>query len=121
MVQKTSKLKNWSKVFSEIRSYTFNYCFCYNIRICRPNLLNVAYSANSSTLAPMIAEFLRIMVLYILPVPVGATAAFVFQGMEKGPTSLVITLIRELILCVLFAYLLGFVLNLGVLGIYIGL
>ena len=80
-----------------------------------------AYSANSSTLAPMIAEFLRIMVLYILPVPVGATAAFVFQGMGKGPTSLVITLIRELILCVLFAYLLGFVLNLGVFGIYIGL
>ena len=83
--------------------------------------LMFAYSANSSTLAPMIAEFLRIMVLYILPVPVGATAAFVFQGMGKGPTSLVITLIRELILCVLFAYLLGFVLNLGVLGIYIGL
>lgn len=83
--------------------------------------LMFAYSANSSTLAPMIAEFLRIMVLYILPVPVGATAAFVFQGMGKGPTSLVITLIRELILCVLFAYLLGFVLNLGVLGIYLGL
>ena len=83
--------------------------------------LMFAYSANSSTLAPMIAEFLRIMVLYILPVPVGATAAFVFQGMGKGPTSLVITLIRELILCVLFAYLLGFVLNLGVFGIYIGL
>lgn len=83
--------------------------------------LMFAYSANSSTLAPMIAEFLRIMVLYILPVPIGATAAFVFQGMGKGPTSLVITLIRELILCVLFAYLLGFVLNLGVLGIYLGL
>ena len=46
--------------------------------------LMFAYSANSSTLAPMIAEFLRIMVLYILPVPVGATAAFVFQGMGKG-------------------------------------
>ena len=80
-----------------------------------------AYSSSSSALAPLIAEFLRVMFIYILPISAGATAAFVFQGMGKGPTSLVLTLIRELILTIIFAYALGVILNLGVDGVYWGL
>ncbi len=80
-----------------------------------------SYSENSAQLEPLIADFLQIMCLFILYVPFGASAANVFQGVGKGTISFVLTLFREFILVLIFAYLLGFVFNMGEFGIYCGM
>ena len=80
-----------------------------------------SYSEASTSLEPLIASFIQLMCLFILYVPFGATAGNVFQGLGKGTTSFILTTIRELILVLIFAYLLGFVFNLGETGIYYGM
>lgn len=79
------------------------------------------YSEGSAHLEPLIASFLQIMCLFILYVPFGATAGNVFQGVGKGTISFALTTFRELILVLIFAYLLGFCLNMGEIGIYYGM
>ena len=66
------------------------------------------------------AEVLRIMVFYNIVIPFGATAAYVYQGIGSGFKSLLLTILRELILSVFFAYLLGIVFEMGVFGVYLG-
>jgi Na+-driven multidrug efflux pump len=51
----------------------------------------------------------------------GMSSSFFYQGIGKGTISLVWTIIREVIFTVGFTYLLGIVLNMGLLGIWIGL
>lgn len=80
-----------------------------------------SYSENSSNLAPLIADFLQIMSLFILYVPFGASAGNVFQGVGKGTISFILTTFREFILVLIFAYLLGFVFNMGEFGVYCGM
>lgn len=80
-----------------------------------------SYSENSAKLAPSIAGFLQIMSLFILYVPFGASAGNVFQGVGKGTISFLLTTFREFILVLIFAYLLGFVFNMGEFGIYCGM
>ena len=80
-----------------------------------------SYSENSAQLEPLIASFLQIMCLFILYVPFGASAGNVFQGVGKGTISFVLTAFREFILVLIFAYLLGFTLNMGEFGIYCGM
>ena len=80
-----------------------------------------SYSENSAQLAPLIASFLQIMCLFILYVPFGASAGNVFQGVGKGTISFILTSFREFILVLIFAYLLGFVFNMGEFGIYCGM
>ena len=80
-----------------------------------------SYSENSAQLEPLIASFLQIMCLFILYVPFGASAGNVFQGVGKGTISFVLTTFREFILVLIFAYLLGFVFNMGEFGIYCGM
>ena len=80
-----------------------------------------SYSESSAELAPLIAGFLQIMCFFILYVPFGASAGNVFQGVGKGTISFVLTTFREFILVLIFAYLLGFVFNMGEFGIYCGM
>ena len=80
-----------------------------------------SYSENSAQLEPLIASFLQIMCLFILYVPFGASAGNVFQGVGKGTISFILTSFREFILVLIFAYLLGFVFNMGEFGIYCGM
>ena len=80
-----------------------------------------SYSESSAQLAPLIASFLQIMCLFILYVPFGASAGNVFQGVGKGTISFVLTTFREFILVLIFAYLLGFIFNMGEFGIYCGM
>ena len=80
-----------------------------------------SYSESSAELEPLIANFLRIMCLFILYVPFGASAGNVFQGVGKGTISFLLTTFREFILVLIFAYLLGFVFNMGEFGIYCGM
>ncbi len=80
-----------------------------------------SYSESSSHLEPLIASFIQLMCLFILYVPFGASAGNVLQGLGKGTTSFILTIIREFVLVLLFAYILGFVFNLGEYGIYYGM
>ncbi len=80
-----------------------------------------SYSEASSNLEPLIASFIQLMCLFILYVPFGASAGNVFQGLGKGTTSFILTTFREFVLVLLFAYIFGFVFNLGESGIYYGM
>lgn len=80
-----------------------------------------SYSSSSANLAPLISQFLQIMVLYILPVPLGVVASNVFQALGKGTHSLILTTNRSLILDVIFCAIAAFVLGAGAMGVYWGI
>ena len=80
-----------------------------------------SYSEASAPLLPLIASFIQLMCLFILYVPFGASAGNVFQGLGKGTTSFILTTFREFVLVLIFAYLFGFVFNMGENGIYYGM
>lgn len=80
-----------------------------------------SYSESSAQLEPLIASFIQLMCLFILYVPFGASAGNIFQGVGKGTISFILTAFREFILVLIFAYVLGFVFNMGEFGIYCGM
>jgi putative MATE family efflux protein len=80
-----------------------------------------AYSAQSSFMAPSIAAFLQVMCLFIIIVPFGIVASSIFQGMGRGVTSLILTIIREVLFISVFAYFLSFVLGIGQHGVWWGI
>lgn len=79
------------------------------------------YSSTDAVLAPTIVEFIRIFCVFLIAIPFGLASSSAFQAMGKGYTSLVLIIIRDLILSILVAYILGFVLQLGANGIYWGI
>jgi putative MATE family efflux protein len=79
------------------------------------------YSSQSAFMAPSIAAFLQVMCLFYLTVPLGITAGAVFQGMGKGITSLLLTLLREVVFISFFAYLFAFTLGFGSQGVWWGI
>ncbi len=80
-----------------------------------------AYSSVSAFMAPSIAAFLQVMCLFLIVVPFGIAASSVFQGMGKGLTSLILTVIREVLFMSVFAYFLAFILGMGEYGIWWGI
>ena len=79
------------------------------------------YSSSSAHLAPGIIEFLRYIVLYFPGVASGMLTSSMFRGIGKGNYSLAQTILRTLVLQILFAYFMGIYLNLGLPGIWIGI
>ena len=79
-----------------------------------------SYTSASAELSPQIATAISILSLFVLAVPHGMMSSMVFQGVGKGAYSLVITLLRSLILETVCAYIFGFILGWGVIGIYAG-
>lgn len=79
-----------------------------------------SYTSASAGLSPQIATAISILSLFVLAVPHGMMSSMVFQGVGKGIYSLIITLLRSLILETVCAYILGFVFDWGVIGIYVG-
>lgn len=94
---------------------TLSYVFAGNIATI------FTYSSESAFMAPSIAAFLQVMFLFYLTVPLGITASSIFQGMGKGFTSLILTILREFIFIALFAYLFAFVLGFGSPGVWWGI
>jgi putative MATE family efflux protein len=79
------------------------------------------YSPQTAYLAPSIAAFLQVMFLFYIPIPLGITASAIFQGVGKGITSLILTVLRELAFIALFTYLFAFIFNFGTIGVWWGL
>ena len=80
-----------------------------------------AYTPETAPLIPEITNFLRIACFGLLLVGIGMPSSFLYQGIGRGTTALMWTIIRELIFTVSFTYLFGIVLNMGLTGIWIGL
>jgi putative MATE family efflux protein len=79
------------------------------------------YSPESAPLAPEIAAFLATMCFFYPFVPPGIMSGSVFQATGKGVTSLIITVLRNLVFIAIFAYLIGIVLRYGEHGIWWGI
>jgi Na+-driven multidrug efflux pump len=78
------------------------------------------FQAGNLALVDRSAEILQIMVFYNVLISFGATAAYTYQGVGAGFKSLALTILRELVLSMAFAYLMGITLNMGVFGVYLG-
>lgn len=78
------------------------------------------FQAGDMALVDRSAEILQLLVFYNCLISFGATAAYVYQGVGSGFKSLALTVLRELILSMAFAYVMGIVLNMGVFGVYLG-
>ncbi len=78
------------------------------------------FQAGNINLVNRSAEILQLLVFYNILIPFGATAAYTYQGVGLGFKSLTLTVLRELVLSMAFAYLMGIILNMGVFGVYLG-
>lgn len=86
-----------------------------------PQISMVFAYSSSASLAPRISEIIRIMVIFIYSICLGAISAMFFQGVGKGTTSLVLTIIRSLICEVVLSYFFAIVLGMGEYGVYYGI
>jgi Na+-driven multidrug efflux pump len=80
-----------------------------------------AYTSASASLGTQIAYSIRILSLFVVAIPHGIMSSMMFQGVGKGPKALKITLLRSLAFESILAYLFGFILNFGLIGIYAGI
>ena len=78
------------------------------------------FQTGNLALVDRAAEILRLLVFYNFLIPFGATAAYVYQGVGAGFKSLALTILRELVLSMGFAYIMGITLSMGVFGVYLG-
>ncbi len=79
------------------------------------------YSEESTHLAPGIIEFLRYVVFYFPGVAAGMLTSSMFRGIGKGTYSLIQTILRTLVMQIIFTYILGIFLGLGLPGIWLGI
>lgn len=119
--------KDYDKL-SEAHSYSIIFGYIISIILCIIMFFGAdyismifTYTDQSASLAPMIANVLRILCFFLLAIPAGMMSAMTFQGVGKGMTSLAITIFRALLIEIALAYILGIVLGFGVSGIYSGM
>lgn len=79
------------------------------------------YTAEGAHLAPSIAAFLGTMCFFYPFVSPGIMSSAIFQGTGRGMTSLVLSLLRNLVFIAVFAYFLGIVAGFGEYGIWWGI
>ena len=80
-----------------------------------------AYSPQSAYLAPTIAAFLQVMCLFVIFMPPGVMSSSIFQAVGKGTTSLILTVLRELVFACVFAYIFAIPLGMGQQGVWWGI
>lgn len=85
-----------------------------------PQISMVFAYSSSASLAPLIAEIIRIMIIFIYSICLGMISAMIFQGVGKGTTSLCLTIIRSLLCEVILSYLFAIVMGWGAYGVYYG-
>ena len=117
---------NW-KNFDETIRYSTLLSLIITILICAvffifayPICVAFNFQTGDINLVMRSAEILQILVFYNFLISFGATAAYTYQGVGSGFKSLALTVLRELVLSMAFAYLLGIILNMGVFGVYLG-
>lgn len=78
------------------------------------------FQAANFSLVNRSAEILQLLVFYNCMISFGATAAYTYQGVGSGFKSLTLTVLRELVLSMALAYIMGITLSMGVFGVYLG-
>lgn len=78
------------------------------------------FQTSNPALVERAAEILRLLVFYNCLISLGATAAYTYQGVGAGFKSLGLTVLRELVLSMALAYVMGITLSMGVFGVYLG-
>jgi len=79
------------------------------------------YSPQTAGLHGPITDFLRIMALLYIFIPLGSVSSSIFQGVGRGLDSFMLTTIRELILIVFFSYVFAITLGMGQHGVWWGI
>ena len=80
-----------------------------------------AYTPETSNLVPGIALYLQIVCPALILTGIGMPSSFFYQGIGKGVYSLMFTVLREIIFVVPLIYIFVFILNLDLIGIWLGL
>ena len=78
------------------------------------------YSKKAARIADDLVSFLRWMALFYPTIPPGMLSSAMFQGIRKGETALLITILRTIILQVPIAYLFAIFLGFGLTGVWLG-
>ena len=79
------------------------------------------FSYSETNLIPAISDFLRILSIFCIALPLGILSSSTFQGLGKAFISLTLTIQRALVFEIIFMYIFAFVLNMGTAGIWWGL
>ena len=80
-----------------------------------------AYTPETANLVPGIAQYLQIVCPCLILTGIGIPSSFFYQGIGKGIYSLMFTILREILLVVPLIYAFIFILNWGLIGIWLGL
>ncbi len=80
-----------------------------------------SYSVGSAHIAGSMTDFLRAMTLYYAFMAFGAPSTFLFQGVGKGLTAMIQTVLRTVVLSIICAYLFAIVFGLGEHGVWYGI
>ncbi|MEM3421641.1 MAG: MATE family efflux transporter [Candidatus Hadarchaeum sp.] len=79
------------------------------------------YSEGAAHLADDLTLFLRIACLFWPFVSFGMQSSALFQAVGRGISSMMATILRALVLTLLFIFILAFVLNFGLIGVWWGI
>ncbi|MCS3900870.1 MATE family efflux transporter [Methanococcus voltae] len=79
------------------------------------------YSESSAHLYGGIITFMKYMFLFYPTVPLGMLTSAMFQGINKGRYSLVLTIFRSIFMQLLASYVFAFTLGYGLEGVWIGI
>lgn len=119
--------KLWTK-FNEAINYSIKVEFVINIVIL---ILLYLFTFFSTQILPIESENLpfinrtnglvQLLLFYYILLPLGSVASYAFQGVGDGVKALFLTILRESVLTLIFAYLFGIVLNMGIFGVYLGM
>ncbi len=80
-----------------------------------------AYTPETASLIPGIAEYLQIVCPSLVLTGIGIPSSFFYQGIGKGGYSLLFTFLREVLLAAPLTYYFGIILGWKIFGIWIGL
>ena len=118
--------RNWEN-FNETIKYSTLLSLAITLAICAlffifayPICEIFNFQAGNLALVERSAEILQILAFYNCLISFGATAAYTYQGVGSGFKSLGLTILRELVLSMAFAYIMGIILDMGVFGVYLG-
>lgn len=118
--------RNW-KNFNETIKYSTLLSLAITLAICLiffvfayPICEIFNFQAGNIGLVHRSAEILRLLVFYNCLISFGATAAYTYQGVGSGFKSLGLTVLRELVLSMAFAYIMAIPMHMGVFGVYLG-
>ena len=83
--------------------------------------ISMIFSYSDLNLIPAISDFLRIVSIFCIALPLGILSSSTFQGLGKGFISLFLTVQRALVFEIIFMYIFAFVMNMGTAGVWWGL